>query len=390
MRQDAPKAAPLAPPIPVPKRRRWPRLLVYLLIALVVLTGVGIGGTAWYFSSQALQPAPDHPTYSLRVLALRGNTVEVTRTDDTMRPGTYSVQWSGGGRVILGAIVSSSQQGVVRRISGTTQGLRVGTHLHFDPFVYGSPAALYLSYRSVNVPDPLGPMPAWYVPGRSSTWVVLVHGRGMSRTEGMRPLRTLAGLGLPVLDLSYRNDVGAPASSDHKYHLGATEWQDVQAGVRYALAHGARRIVLYGYSLGGSLIESFLHHSPQAGRVRAVVLDAPALNWNAVFDFRANRLGVPSPITALAKQVVAWRLGLQSLDDVNHVRPGADFKVRTLLFQGTGDTSVPFAANAALARASPDLVTYVQVPGAEHTQAWNANPVAYTARLRAFLTRVLG
>jgi pimeloyl-ACP methyl ester carboxylesterase len=386
---DTVKAASAARPIPVPKRRRWPRILVYLLIVLVVLTGAAIGGTSWYFSSQALQLAPDQPTYSLRVLALRGNTIEVTRTDDTMRPGTYSLQWTGGGRVALGAIVSSNQQGVVRRISGTRQGLRVGSHVHFDFFLYGSPAALHLSYRSVNVPDPLGPMPAWYVPGRSHTWVVLVHGRGMSVTEGMRPLSTLASLGLPVLDLSYRNDVGAPASSDHEYHLGATEWQDVQAGVRYALAHGARRIVLYGYSMGGSLVESFLHHSPQAGRVRAVVLDAPALNWSAVFDFRANQKSVPGPITALAKQVVAWRLGLGSLDDVNHIRPGADFKVRTLLFQGTGDTSVPFAANAALARARPNLVTYVEVAGAEHTQAWNANPAAYTARLKAFLSRIV-
>jgi pimeloyl-ACP methyl ester carboxylesterase len=205
----------------------------------------------------------------------------------------------------------------------------------------------------------------------------------------MRPLSTLASLGLPVLDLSYRNDVGAPASSDHMYHLGASEWQDVQAGVRYALVHGAHRIVLYGYSMGGSLVESFLHYSPQAGRVRAVVLDAPALDWSAVFDFRANQMSVPGPITALAIHVVAWRLGLQSLDDVNHVRPGADFKVRTLLFQGTGDTSVPPAANAALARARPDLVTYVPVAGAEHTQSWNANPGRYAATLKAFLTSVL-
>ena len=163
----------------------------------------------------------------------------------------------------------------------------------------------------------------------------------------------------------------------------------MQAGVRYALAHGARRVVLYGYSMGGSLIESFLHRSPQAGRVRAVVLDAPALDWNAIFDFRANQMSVPGPITALAKQMVAWRLGIGSLDSVNNVLPGADFKVHTLLFQGTGDTSIPFAANAALARARPELVTYVQVAGAEHTQAWNADPSAYTARLKAFLTRVL-
>lgn len=358
-------------------------------MALVVIVAASIGGVTWYFSSQALQLAPEHPTYSLRVIALHQNSVEITRTDDTMRPGTYSLQWAGGGRATLGKILSSNQEGVVRRLSGNMQGLAVGAHLHFDIFIYPSPAALHLRYHTVNVRDPLGSMPAWFVPGRSSTWVVLVHGRGQSRAEGMRPLSTLASLGLPVLDLSYRNDVGAPASSDHEYHLGATEWQDVQAGVRCALARGARRIVLYGFSMGGSLVESFLHHSPQAGRVRAVVLDAPALNWSAIFNFRADQMSVPGPITALAEQVVAWRLGLRSLDDVNDVRRGADFKVRTLLFQGTGDTSVPFAANGALARARPDLVTYVQVAGAEHTQAWNANPAAYTARLKAFLTSVL-
>src|SRR5438270_1879053 len=94
------------------------------------------------------------------------------------------------------------------------------------------------------------------------------------------PFSTLANLGLPVLDLSYRNDVGSPASPDHLYHLGASEWQDVDAGLRYARAHGARHFVLYGFSMGGSIAESFLHHSRLARRVRAVVLDSPALDWN--------------------------------------------------------------------------------------------------------------
>lgn len=220
---DAPMTATSAQPTPVPKRRRWPRILIFLVIAIVVLTTAATGGTAWYFSSQALQLSPDHPAYSLRLLALRGTSVELNRTDDSMRPGSYSLQLPSGGRIMLGAILSSNRKSVVRRISGKTQGLRVGTHLHLDFLMYSSPGALRLSYRRIDVPDPLGPMPAWYVPGHGSTWVVLVHGRGMSLNEGMRPLRTLAGLGLPVLDLSYRNDAGAPASSDRNYHLGVTE-----------------------------------------------------------------------------------------------------------------------------------------------------------------------
>jgi hypothetical protein len=34
-------------------------------------------------------------------------------------------------------------------------------------------------------------------------------------------------------------------------------------------------------------------------------------------------------------------------------------------------------------------VTYVSVPGAEHTEEWNVAPIAYDAKLRKFLVRVL-
>jgi pimeloyl-ACP methyl ester carboxylesterase len=205
----------------------------------------------------------------------------------------------------------------------------------------------------------------------------------------LRPLPVLHGLGLPVLDMTYRNDVGAPPSPDHLYHLGATEWQDLQAGVRYALAHGAHDVILYGYSMGGGIVESFLRHSPYAGRARAVVLDAPALDWNAVLDLQAGQRNLPGILTEVAKRVVAYRLGLSSLDSLDAVRAARVLRSPTLLFQGTADTTVPVGPSVALAQARPDIVTYVRVVGAEHTQEWNADPAAYMSRLSAFLVRVL-
>ena len=50
---------------------------------------------------------------------------------------------------------------------------------------------------------------------------------------------------------------------------------------------------------------------------------------------------------------------------------------------------MPFGPSAALARARPDLVTYIPVAGAGHTQAWNVDLAAYTAALSTFLARVL-
>ena len=354
-----------------------------------MLAGVALGAVGWYISSQVLNPEPDHPSYSLRVLAVRSNTIEIPRTTATMRSGTYSLQWHGG-RITLGAVVSSNGRSVVRRFTGNVRGLTVGTPTHLDIFMHSTPADLHIPYATVEVPDPLGPMPAWYIAGRSGTWVVVVHGRGSAPHEGLRALPSLVRLGLPVLEISYRNDPGAPAGPDHLYHLGASEWQDVQAGVRFALAHGARSIILYGYSMGGSLVESFLHRSPYAGRVRAAVLDAPALDWNAVLDFRAQQNNLPPLLMAIGKRFVAWRIGLSNLTDVTDVRTAADLRVPTLLIQGTGDTSIPWTANARLARSRPDLVTLVLVPGAEHTQEWNANPSLYTSRLRAFLRRFVG
>jgi hypothetical protein len=57
---------------------------------------------------------------------------------------------------------------------------------------------------------------------------------------------------MPALVISYRNDASAPADPSGLYRFGATEWRDLDSAVGHALAHGARHVVLFGLSMGGS------------------------------------------------------------------------------------------------------------------------------------------
>jgi hypothetical protein len=242
---------------------------------------------------------------------------------------------------------------------------------------------LGLAYADVTYSSPVGRMPAWYLPGSKRTWVVAVHGRGANRQEPLRILPTLHRLGLPVLDISYRNDLGAPAESDYLYHLGDREWRDVEAAVNYAVSQGAQRVVLYGWSMGGALIDAFLRRSTAAARVPAVVLDAPVIDWRATLALQGHRRGLPLLLTATAEQIVSWRIGIRWSDFDLDDHPSQVTRP-TLLFHGEADTSVPIRPAQRLAAEQPK-VTFVSVPYAGHTQSWNVNPAAYERRVTDFL-----
>lgn len=180
-------------------------------------------------------------------------------------------------------------------------------------------------------------------------------------------LATLRRAGLPSLLIAYRNDPGAPPSEDGLLHLGQTEWRDLESAARYAVRRGARSPVLVGASMGGAIVSQFIHESPLAERVRALVLDAPA--------------------TTTAR-VVSLRIGFD-WDAFDQIARAGEFRMPILLFHGTQDTTVPISSSEAFARALPRRVTFHRVSGAGHVEAWNVDPGVYDRRVAAFLRRAL-
>jgi alpha-beta hydrolase superfamily lysophospholipase len=367
-----------------PSRPR--RALLTVALAVPAVAAAILVAAAWRYSDMIVMPERPPTLREQRVLAVGPGQVRLSRDRESLQAGNWALEWEGGfGRI--GPVLALDDSSVVREFRtlvgeppvGGWASLR-GVSRSADPL-----SLLGLSYETVTFDGPLGRYPAWFVPGPDSTWVVYVHGRGANRAEGLRTLGVLAARGLPGLLVTYRNDPGAPASPDGYYHLGLTEWEDLEAAVRYALDHGAHDVVLSGYSLGGQISMQFMSRSPLAERVRALVLESPVLDWNATLEHRALGLGVPAFGTWLGKQAAMARAGLD-WDQLDRVAHTGRLAAPILLFHCPNDDRTPESVSEAFARALPAQTTLIRVQGGNHVEAWNADPARYAATVNQWFT----
>lgn len=361
-------------------------LAVGVVVLLLVLAGVL---AAWLNSDAVLVADHSNLPEDVEVEAVLPHSIVLERTEETIRPGIFGLTWQGG-HAVVGPLLARDDDTVTRRLVDVRGYLVPEREVGIDSYVYtGNPhSALNLPYRSVRVEGELGPMPAWLVPSSSGTWAIVVHGINSNPQDGLRVAPLFRRMGLPALYVTYREDQGAPASPDGYHHMGLTEWQDLEAAASYALSHGADRLVLMGYSMGGAIVAQFMERSHLADRVDALVLEAPVLDWKKTIEFNATEMGFPG----IAAMPVEWAIGAridadwESLDADRHT--GA-FQLPILLFHGTEDDVVPIETSDQFADALPERVTYYRVPHAGHTESWNVGPPVYEARVRRFLRKSL-
>ena len=190
--------------------------------------------------------------------------VILAATPETTVDGVYGFFFDGGlGHARIGRIVSYSpaDRTVLREVetvySGELANARRGW---WSGAAFPDPAAIGLAAEDVLIDVEGGTAPAWLIRAEPASdevaagvWAIMVHGRGATRQEGLRAVRTARELGMTSLLISYRNDGLAPSASDGRYGLGSTEWRDVEGAIAYALQHGAREVVLFGWSMGGAI-----------------------------------------------------------------------------------------------------------------------------------------
>lgn len=371
--------------------RRWPAVLVGLVVLLVLLSA----GAGWYYAGQltalpSVRPfEPDN-----EVVATSGDQVTLRAEGYAGQEGIWGLQLPDDRHVVMGDDVDRSGDVVTRTFADVTGAPPArGEPVRVDEYVWsGDPErALGIPFTEVELDGELGALPTWRIEGERDRWVVFVHGRGATREEALRFLPLLTDLGYPVLVPTYRGDRVAPDPTDG-VTFGLTEWRDVETAVRYAIDEGADDVVVMGVSMGGAVTAIFLERSPLESVVAGAILDSPVLSMDALLDLQADLAGLPEvvqpPVLFFGELFARLRTDLDTRR-LELVERADELDVPLLLIHGTDDAFVPVEPSDAFAEARPET-TYLRVDGAGHVRSWNVARDTYERTVSEFLAGLDG
>ncbi|AIX99869.1 hypothetical protein ART_0271 [Arthrobacter sp. PAMC 25486] len=373
--------------------------------AAVVVTATS--GLAAFFARRVVTPEK-HRVDDVAILAVIADgpalQVVLEATPDTIIDGTYGLYFNdSSAHAVIGRILSyvPREGSVTREVLSVHGGeLRTATAGWWSGSLYSDPGQLGLDFSEVELSLPGGPAPAWYIPvlNPCATWAIMVHGRGARRNEGLRAVPTAHRLGMNALLISYRNDGDAPDAPDGRYGLGVTEWADVEVAIDYAIAHGAKDVVLFGYSMGGAISLQAADLARNRKHVLAMVLDAPVINWVDVLAHQAQLNRIPNYVGKYGELMLSHPLGRRitglaapvDFKAMDWVSRAVELRTPSLILHSIDDDFVPYEPTAELARRNPEMVTFEPFSKARHTKEWNVDPDRWENVVETWLRPRLG
>ena len=381
------------------------------LLAAGIGVGAGLGalisvassGLAAYFARKII--VPENAPEELDILHIDGFPpnmgIQLPADEETTVPGTYGLYFNqGSGHAVVGDIVEYDPRSrtVSREILSVTRGdIRRAWRGRWTGVVYPDPIAAGVNFEDIEIRSDAGGLPAWLLPTDHpephETWAILIHGRASTRAEGLRAAPVLNTLGVPSIAMSYRNDAEVRVETTSRYGLGDTEWIDVDAAIDFAVEHGAKNVVLFGWSMGGAIALQAASRGRNHRFVTSLVLDGPVVDWVNVLDGQAKKNLLPTPIAKLTLEMITqpWArpiTGLETpldLDRMDWVTRAAELDVPVLLIHSDDDEFVPSGPSHALAGVRRDLVTMPSYGKAHHTKEWNIDPVRWEDDVANFL-----
>ncbi|GAT74079.1 phospholipase/Carboxylesterasex [Microbacterium sp. HM58-2] len=371
-----------------------------ILAAAASLTALGGLGLGWIIARRITAPVGSR-RYDLAIRGLEDDgerkLVVLDRNSRTESKGIYCLLFPDEEWLQLSdEVLDRGPDRIARPISGIAPGStpQVGDYASWSGIYFTTPSDAGLVAREVTIENSAGDSPAWLIDGThaASTWAIHLHGLGGSRAGTLRGAQVATDLGYTSLIITYRNDGDGPVVARARSTLGFTEVADAESAVDFALAHGARRIVLFGWSMGAVIATLLMQRNRRPGTIAALVLESPVLDWPATIRANCARAGLPAaagwlalpwlgatPMSRLVGLPVAlplWRSSRASRE-----RP----RVPTLVLQGSADDSVLTHVVEEIARRYPGDME-MQVFEAAHTMTWNSDPERWRSTVSTWLT----
>ena len=327
-----------------------------------------------------------------------GDRVEFATTEFTRAAGSYGLVAVNGVHARIDAVVEENDTSLTRTLGTVTGGqLPPRGQGRWVRDVYPSPAQLGLPFAEVGIATADGVSPAWLVPGHASNdvWAIHLHGIRTTRSVVLPGVAALWPTGVTSLIPSWRGDSEGPPTFSGGSSLGQEEWRDVEAALEFAVASGAKSIVLVGWSMGAMIGTLLLENSRLADHVVAVVMVAPVTSWRTVVTYAVRAARLPQIVGLLVERIlsipgVCRIAGLAAPVQFAKLDSAASkVGVPTLVIHNAGDPTAPFAASVDFCHRNDDLAELVVFENAPHAMEWNREPRRFEETVTTWVANIV-
>ena len=248
-----------------------------------------------------------------------------------------------------------------------------------------------IDYQPVSFASPIDGalLRGWYMASPLATGraIVLAPGIDNNRLVSRVALRLAPGLlaaGFDVLTFDLR---GEGESGGEPITFGVREQWDVVGAVHEAQAHGARRVGVLGFSLGGV---SAILAAAGAPEIVAVVAESAFADLTDALtrEFR-DQYHLPAPVADYGLALYRFLSGTEPNDVSPRRVVGAIAPRPILIIQGTADTTVPTTDAEQLLRAAGPTAAYWLVPDGRHAESYHADAAGYLSRVTSFFAAAM-
>lgn len=252
----------------------------------------------------------------------------------------------------------------------------------------GDPSTQDIKFENVSFSSEDGlTLPGWYMESTANNKaILLVHGRGADRTEGMRYAKPLLSAGYNVLAFDMRHPrQDASILSTMGFH----EKKDITAALNFLEKEkNIEHIGLMGFSMGAAAGIIVMAHDK---RVKVGVFSGGYAHSMDVLAEQGKKLhGLPRyPLMPIVEKLFEWR-GNVNADETNPESYISQISPRPVyIMHGTADQTVDFSHGQRLFAAAKEPKAFWQAQGGEHTRLWQHNTEKAESSVVDFFNRYL-